>query len=217
MRDEIVSRTSRALVAASFLLSAAGCAGGSASAPSTQQQAPLGTTEQASTVLPATRVAPAVVVEPAGYVAKTKDEPLSASGGKLTLPGLSSLKGSIGYPSNNADSGAKADLSASLTNSFNAPTPAGANIVYFLQAVLKSGQVFITFNSGTETAKISGSLLDPSDTYTLYVYVPSYSNQPVDTISAGSPNKKHVLEFTSPFSGATLPTNTAAILELGEK
>ena len=74
----------------------------------------------------------------------------------------------------------------------------------------------MTFNSGTEKAKIAGSLFDPAKTYTLYVYVPALSNQPVATIPAGNPNAKGQLEFDSPFNGATLPTHTTAILELGE-
>ena len=214
MRDDIVSGSSRALVAASFLLAVAGCAGNTA-AP----QAPLASGAQqqaAAMVLPSRPVAQSFALRPPGETVTTKDQKISPSGGKFNLPKVTGLTGSIGYPENNANLGAKADLSASLTNAFNAPTPSGANIVYFLQATLKSSQFAITFDSGTETAKVKGSLLIPADSYTLYVYVPAYSSQPIETIAAGNPSKKGVLEFTSPFSGATLPTNTAAVLELGQ-
>jgi hypothetical protein len=214
MRDFVLGRTTRAVFAASILLSGAGCAGGGqpASGP-----IPMSGALAPAAVRPPEIAPPASIgrIEDSGV--KSKTENVSASGGKLKLPGLPSLKGTFGYTANDADSGTTVALSASLTNAFNAPVPASADIVYFLQAELNSKkQLLIKFDSGTEKAKISGSLLDSSKTYTLYVFVPAISSQPVDTIAAGSPNSKHQLEFDSPFQGASLPANTVADLELGQ-
>jgi hypothetical protein len=208
MRYAAVTRSVRA-VAATVLLGVTGCSGGGDATPAVPASPAAQSVAAAHVAAPASPPSIDATV-------KSKTEKISAGGGKLTLPALPALKGSFGYPSNNAPSGAEAALSASLSNAFDAPTPSGANIVYFLQADVKASGFFITFNSGTEKAKIEGSLLNPADSYTLYVFIPSISNQPLDTISAGSPTAKHVLEFTSPFNSVTLPVDTVAILELGQ-
>jgi len=216
MRDDIVSRVWRASLGAGIALGLSGCAGfsGQAQAPVTPFAA---SAEQLVVTRPAATLARTLPAAAPDSGVKSKNEPLSPKGGKLTLPALPSFKGSFGYPSNNAPSGAQADLSASLTNAFNAPTPSGADIVYFLQATLQAKALFITFNStGKEKVKVGGSLLNPADSYTLYVYVPALGNQPVATISVGQPNSKHQLIFDSPFNGETLPVGTAVVLELGQ-
>jgi hypothetical protein len=201
MRETFLTVPAR-LFATFALVLASGCAGG-AIAPQTLQA-----TQPQSVAAPASAVqAFAADVVPDSTV-KSKTETINMAGGIFKLPALPTLKGQFAYPSNNA-------ISVSLTNAFGAPTPKGTTIVYFVKAVLDAKQLEIAFNSGTEQAAISGTLLDPTKSYSLYVYVPAFSKDPVDTIAIGNPNSKHQLRFTSPFSGATLPTNTTVDIELG--
>jgi hypothetical protein len=211
MRETLVLVPARVVVACALLL-ASGCAGG-ATAPQTLQ-ATQPQAQSQSIARPSSAVQSVAEVVPDSTV-KSKTETINAAGGIFKLPALPTLKGQFGYPSSNAQSGSKVAISVSLTNAFGAPTPKGATIVYFVKSVLDAKQLEIAFNSGTEKASISGTLLDPTKTYTLYVYVPAFSKDPVDTIAIGMPNSKHQLSFTSPFSGVTLPTNTTVDIELG--
>jgi hypothetical protein len=214
MREHAVRRVPRALLAC-LVLAVTGCAGADVQPPAL----PLdGASQQQSLQRAVPAVSPpeqpSVALEAPSCIAgaKCKTEALSPKGGKLTLPPLPSLKGNFGYPGNNAPANAEVALIASLTNVFKAPTPKGATIVYFLQATIDASGNFVTFDSGTDKAKLSGSLLNPADTYTVYAYV---DGQLVESGSVGQPNAKHELVFDSLFNGATLPTNTTVILELG--
>jgi hypothetical protein len=218
MRDVVVFRPARILAVLVLAVLPAACGGNAGPAPAPLP--PAASTMQNAVAAPPAAATVAVRevggATQAGSGTKSKSETIKPGGGHFSLPKLPSLKGKLAYPSNDADAGSKVAFEASLTNVFNAPTPPSANIVYFLSATLNSSQFDISFNSGTDKAKIVGSILDPTKSYTLYVYIPLLSGQPVETLSLGSPNAQHELEFSSPFSGATLPTKTVAYLELGQ-
>ncbi len=217
------------VVAAPFalatLIAGAGCAG-PAVAPQALSVAPQSVTGLPQTIQltpealararqNGTIAPPRVTIDRGDAKVGKKTEKVASGGGTLTLPGISGFKGYLTYPSSNAPNGQTITLEDSTSNAFKAPPPPSGTPIWYLQAVLNGNFGFITFNSGNAAAQISAKQLDPSKTYTIYGFAPQYfGNKAIFTIPAGSPNSKHVLAFSSPFNGATIPTGVILDVEL---
>ena len=149
---------------------------------------------------------------PAGKFAK-KIEPINPKGGTLTAPVYGGFKASFTYPKNDAPKGQTITLETSTSDVFNAPQPSSGTPIWYLQAEL-NGFGTVDFQSGNGSAQISQKSLDPNKTYSVWGFVPIFGNQPIFMIEAGSPNSHHVLSFSSPLNGASIPDGVILDVEL---
>jgi hypothetical protein len=142
-------------------------------------------------------------------------EPISAAGGVFKLPPCGRTTGKLTYGPNDAPSSAKITLTSSTQN----PDPSVCQVskhdtVFFpfLYVLgVGGGDGSITFNSTAKNSKLRNTSLPP-DPYSLFAYA---NNSILLYESLGSPNRKGVLTFASPFTGHTIPLGVTICFEFG--
>lgn len=139
-------------------------------------------------------------------------QPLSPSGGNLTLPDICTFSGTVGYATNDAPGGMTITFTTSVQNINGVPAPNGGTPVFYTRVEIgtKTGQQ-VKFNSGSQLATLASSTLIGADTYALCAYIGSFVIQDAPQI-AGQPTGG-VLSYPSPLTaqglqatGGVLPT-----------